>query len=153
MPAVVYRPEFVQALLLLGKVCRIASNAAGGFQPPVLVGGVAVEFDTAGQFMSGDFDFVTSSDRAFVAALQQMGFVQDRRPGVLHRAGGWLHPTLLIGVDMVSGTLFDGRTDRSKLRIVDVGDGEICMPPTEDMIADRIGQWEASNRRDRAMLE
>ena len=27
------------------------------------------------------------------------------------------------------------------------------MPPTEDMIADRMGQWEASGRRDASMLE
>lgn len=38
------------------------------------------------------------------------------------------------------------------MRFVEVGSGEVCMPPTEDMIADRMGQWEASGRRDASML-
>ena len=46
-----------------------------------------VEFDTAGQFTSGDFDFVTFADQPFMAALLANGFVQDDRPGRLRRAG------------------------------------------------------------------
>ena len=112
-----------------------------------------MKFDTTGAFVSGDFDFVTDSDGTFIAALEHAGFVRDIRPQRLQRPSGWVHPDLLIGVDMVSGSLFDGRTDRSRIRLVDVGDGQIHMPPTEDMIADRMGQWEASGRQDAAMLE
>lgn len=147
----IYRHAFVQAVEILARVCRMTAGAGDAPDPPILVGGAVIEFDTGGQFMSGDFDFVTSSDTRFISALKHFGFVPDGRPGVLQRPGGWHHPTHCIGVDMVSGQLFDGRTDRGRLRMIATPDGEIHIPPTEDMIADRIGRWEASDRKDQAM--
>ena len=58
-----------------------------------------------------------------------------------------------MSVELVSGDLFDGRTDRAKLLAVRVvGDAEVRFPPVEDMIADRMGQFAASNNLDTAML-
>jgi len=113
-----------------------------------LVGGTAVEFDTARQCTSGDFDFVTSSDQAFMDALQGAGFSQDKRPGRMQRQ-------VLSGTidwDKLGFWLPIRRTDRKRLRDVKLVDGEIVMPPGEDMIADRIGQWDTSNRRDETLL-
>ena len=76
MPDLHCRPGFVQALTILGRTCRIASSSNTGYTPPILVGGAVTEFDTAGQFVLGDFDFVTSSDEASMDALQQVGFIQ-----------------------------------------------------------------------------
>ncbi|WP_149539514.1 hypothetical protein [Siccirubricoccus phaeus] len=55
-------------------------------------------------------------------------------------------------MELVSGAYFDGQAERSRLRLVELEGGEICMAPTEELIADRIGQWEASRRQDHEML-
>jgi len=57
-----------------------------------------------------------------------------------------------IGVELVSGAYFDGHAQPERIRIVDVRGGTILMAPTEELIADRLGQWEASGRQDAAML-
>jgi hypothetical protein len=147
-----YRPEFVAALELLGRVCQRMVTTNPDTILPILVGGAVVEFDTAGQLHSGDFDFAGGSMIEFGTALEQEGFIQDKRHGRLHRPAGWYHPNQLIGVELVSGSLFDGRTDRSRLRVVSVNGGAITLAPTEDLIADRMGQW-AANPTDRSMLE
>jgi hypothetical protein len=36
--------------------------------------------------------------------------------------------------------------------VVALADGEVLMAPTEDLIADRLGQWIGSVRRDEEML-
>jgi len=139
-----YRPEFTAALALLARAFDMV--AAGGFSRPVLVGGAAVEFYTGGAIVSGDFDIVAGSPGPIEAALIDLGFVREDRQGRLLR--GLYHPTLLIGVEVVSGLLFDGRTDRARLVIVQIGEHRAQLPPVEDMIADRMGQY-ASNPRGR----
>lgn len=57
-----------------------------------------------------------------------------------------------MGVELVSGPYFDGLGDRSRVRLVQVGGAAISMAPTEDLIADRLGQWVASDRRDHHLL-
>jgi hypothetical protein len=62
----------------------------------------------------------------------------------------------LIGVDFVSGSLFDGRTDHSRIQILrldDEGALELYFPPVEDLIADRLGQYESVPQGDQQMLE
>jgi len=81
-------------------------------------------------------------------ALQGAGFGQDKRPGRMQRQ-------VLSGTidwDKLGFWLPIRRTDRKRLRNVKLVDGEIVMPPGEDMIADRIGQWDTSNRRDETLL-
>jgi hypothetical protein len=59
-----------------------------------------------------------------------------------------------IGAQVVSGDLFDGKSDVSKVRLVSLKEGSavVAFPPVEDMIADRMGQFCAPNQRDWEML-
>lgn len=76
----------------------------------------------------------------FARAISGVGFKREDRPGRL--LVGYYHPDLVLGVQVVSGRLFDGRTDRSKLRVV----------PVEDLIADRLAQYAAVSPPDTSML-
>ena len=49
---VAYRPEYVAALNLLARACRIVLDR--GLPAPILVGGAVVEFDTVGTMFSED---------------------------------------------------------------------------------------------------
>lgn len=144
----VYRPEYLAALELLAAVFDEVVTA--GYERPILVGGAAVEFYTGGAVTSGDFDVLTAGLKELEAALQTRGFVRPSGPGVLLR--GLHHPELGIGVEVVSGHLFDGTSDRTRARVVTVGRGSIALPPVEDMIADRMGQYAAPAQHDREML-
>lgn len=75
---------------------------------------------------------------ALSAALLPVGFRREDRQGRLLR--GFHHPDLIIGVEMVSGAYFDGSADRRRIRIVELASGEVWAAPTEDLIADRVGQ-------------
>jgi hypothetical protein len=113
--------------------------ARKGYERPVLVGGGAVEFHTGGAVVSGDFDFVTEEMRAFGEVLAAHGFKREDRPGRL--LIGWYHPELTMGVQVVSGDLFDGNSDRRRIRLVDIIDGKaVAIASIEDLIADRLGQ-------------
>jgi len=57
-------------------------------------------------------------------------------------------------VQLVSGRLFDGRTDPQRITLLPIEDGgTIALAPIEDMIADRLGQYAASDGRDGEMLD
>jgi hypothetical protein len=100
----VFRPEFIQALTLLARASD--DVVAQGYTRPVLVGGAAVEFHTGSAVTSGDFDFVSPSQTAFEEALISYGFRrEDRRHHLLR---GLYHPDFGLGVEVVSGSLFDG---------------------------------------------
>lgn len=143
-----YRAEYVEALTLLAKAS--AAVRAAGHSAPILVGGAVVEFDTCSQIVSGDFDFVSTDDEPFAQALVKLGFEQG--DGRSRRRQTFVHPKLAMGVDLVSGAYFDGRGDRSRVRLVQVAGSTISMASTEDLIADRLGQWIASDRRDHHLL-
>jgi hypothetical protein len=144
----VYRLEYVAALTLLARACAILSHRG---QPlPILVGGAVVEFDTAGQIHSGDFDLVTVAETELREALLAVGFIKEDRRNM--KRGGFYHPILPIGVEFVSGGYFEGHADRQRIRVIPFPEGEILMAATEDLIADRLGQWVASGRRDSELL-
>lgn len=142
-----YRPEFVAALEKIAEACGIMR--ARGQALPILVGGAVVEFDTGSAIASGDFDFVADDPDGFADALLAVGFLREVRRG--HVLRGFHHPDLLIGVEMVSGGYFDGAGDRTRIRIVELASGEVLAAATEDLIADRVGQW-AANRNDGSVL-
>ena len=144
-----YRAEYVEALALLATAS--AAVRAAGRPAPILVGGAVVEFDTGGQVVSGDFDFVSTDDEPFAQALVKLGFEQG--DGRSRRRMTFVHPQLAMGVELVSGAYFDGRGDRSRVRLVQVAGAAISMAPTEDLIADRLGQWVALGRRDGYLLQ
>lgn len=119
---------------------------------PVLVGGAAAAIQTAGEFMSGDFDVVAGNDEAFAHAMLSSGFTVDERIGRI--AGGYYHPAYpRYGVELVSGPLFDGRADPEKLVRLTINDGSIVLPSIEDLIADRLGQFAISSVSDTSRLE
>jgi hypothetical protein len=85
------------------------------------------------------------------AALVARGFQREDRPGHLMR--GLYHPTLDLGVEFVSGRLFDGNADPERLRLVTIGPGsQVLVIPVEDVIADRLGQYAANPAGSRALL-
>jgi hypothetical protein len=144
-----FTPEFVEALRLLGSAMEEVT--AANQQCPVLVGGAALQLWTTGRYVSGDFDLVGVDPRPMEEALVKRGFRREDRRGHLKR--GLYHPTLDIGVEFVSGRLFDGNADLDHLRLVTVGPGSrVLVIPVEDVIADRLGQYASHPRSSRAML-
>lgn len=143
-----YRAEFQLALELLARACTALQRR--GVPLPVLVGGAVVEFDTGSGIATGDFDLVTPHQEEVEAALLEVGFLQEDRAG--WKRGGLYHPDHAIGVEFVSGQYFDGLGDRSRIRLITLDAGVVPVASTEDLIADRMGQWEASGRKDAAML-
>jgi hypothetical protein len=140
-----YRKTYVEALRLLSRAFDIAERR--GAPRPVIVGGSAVEFYTGGAITSGDFDLVGAREEILGEALVEVGFRREDRQGV--RLGGFYHPESLIGVEFVTGPLFEGRTEVSRLRVVvvdEASDAKVIFPPPEDMIADRLGQHASDPR-------
>lgn len=73
--------------------------------------------------------------------MAEHGWRREDRQGYLRF--GWYHPDIPeIGVQLVSGPLFDGRTEARRLTLMPVGEaGAVQLAPIEDMIADRLGQY------------
>jgi hypothetical protein len=146
--------DFIEALTLIGRA-SLRYHAETG-RRVVVVGGAAVSFYTQGVILSGDIDMV--ADIAFADAMRGEGFMLDTTPQRLATATTYLHPDVpRIGFQLVSGALFDGQADRTRLQPVSLGDdAEVTLPPIEDMIADRLGQFAASkdlNQEMRAQAE
>ncbi len=96
--------------------------------------------------VTGDFDFVTENQAVFEEILQSKGFEKPGGIGVLQR--GLHHGELLIGVEVVSGRVFDGNVPDDRLVMVSFDKGSLVVISLEDAIADRMGQYashEASN--------
>ena len=147
-----YRKVYLEALRLLSRAFDIAEQR--GAPRPVIVGGSAVEFYTGGAITSGDFDLVAARAEIVGEALIEVGFRREDRRGV--RLGGFYHPEILIGVELVTGPLFAGRTDADRLQLVvvdEASDARVIFPPVEDMIADRLGQHASDPRGRDDMLE
>ena len=64
------RAEFVAALKLLAEA--FAAAEARGVEPPVIVGGAAVEFYTGGDIQSADVDLVTTRDKIVLEELEKV---------------------------------------------------------------------------------
>lgn len=143
-------PDYLNAIGKLAKAFAVYEAETGS--SAVLVGGAAAAIHTGGAFMSADFDVVAASDDAFDRAMAFAGFLSDPRAG--HGLGGWYHPDFpYYAVEQVSGGYFDGKAERTRCLKITVRDGgAIVLPAIEDMIADRLGQHEASTGDD-AMLE
>ena len=146
-----FRADFVDALRRLAAVFDAYQAATGS--RAVLVGGAAASIYTGGMITSGDFDVVAPADAIFDRMMTDHGFRREDRTG--HLLVGYYHPEVpTIGVQIVSGRLFEGRTDPERITLLPVEDGgTIALAPIEDMIADRLGQYAGSGERDREMLE
>jgi hypothetical protein len=139
----VFRPEYVEALILLAEVCGEVVDK--GYPHPILVGGAAVEFHTGGAVVSGDFDFITPYHEVFEEILPRYGFIlEEKRPG--WRMRSFRHPTLDLGVEVLNDHLYAG-SDAARIRLVEITEGKrIAIYPTEDLIADRLGQYAEDGR-------
>ncbi len=124
-------PNYVQAVELLGQVCLEDRRACGGDRA-WLVGGASVVILTDGAFHSGDFDLVASNEAVFREILLKHGFQDEKGQGragsVLHV--GWMHPNHPdLGWQLVTGPLFDGRSDKSRgIAIKLKPDSELTLP-------------------------
>lgn len=140
-----YRPEFEAALRLFAAVSEAMRER--GFDPPVIVGGAAVELYSSSAINTGDFDIVTGRQDAFEAILHDHGFVRPSGAGQATR--GWVHPELQLGFEVVSGTLLDGQADRDRVLMLQIGDaGRAAFIAIEDIIADRMGQYASGSASD-----
>ena len=130
--------DYIAALERLGRVFETYAAKTGS--AAVLVGGAAAAIYTDGLFPSGDFDIVAAQDEAFDAAMLAHDFIKEDRAG--HLLVGYYHlDHPAYGFQQVSGALFEGRSERSRLTRVEVtGDSTIILPAIEDLIADRLGQ-------------
>jgi hypothetical protein len=139
-----HRENFITGLSLIAEASD--EMAARGLSRPVLVGGAAVELWTSSEVVTGDFDFVTENQAVFEEILQTKGFEKPGGIGMLQR--GLHHAELLIGVEVVSGRVFDGNVPDDRLVMVSFDTGSLVVISVEDAIADRMGQYashEASN--------
>lgn len=145
-----FRPEYLHALELLGRAC--VRVQARGISPPVLVGGAVVEYYTGGAYTSGDFDLQTSAEPPFIEELLALGFRHEDRTGRMLK--GFYHPDFDLGVELVSGQLFDGRADRSRLHNVRLADDSLIrVASAEDIVADRVGQYLSDPQHRQASLD
>jgi hypothetical protein len=133
-----YRPAFEAALRLFARVSD--AMTAHGYPAPVLVGGAAVELYSNSALTTGDFDIVTVRQEEFEEELRRHGFVRPSGAGIATR--GWIHPKLQLGFEIVGNSLLDGKAERDRIVMLDLGkDGEAAIISVEDMIADRMGQY------------
>ena len=144
-----FRSEFREALTLLAR--GIARMTEQGYEPPVLVGGAAVEIYTSGAVASGDFDLVTPNQGALHEALKAEGFEPVSEPGMLK--GGLWHRKLGFGVQVVSGLLMDGKVSRDRFFVLNIENVPVRVITVEDLIADRLGQAYSSHPPLKDMLD
>ncbi len=118
---------------------------------PVLVGGAAAELMSAGQFTSGDFDFVTPWQEAFEEALLGLGFIRPNAPGEMTK--GLIHPATQTSVEVVGSRLMDNQADSRRTFEVNVAGRGLRVISVEDLIADRLAQYVESAGKRLSMLE
>lgn len=142
--------DFLLVLQRLAEAFEALRQATG--EAAVLVGGAAVELYTGGAYSTGDFDVHVSDAEAFRACLLAAGFIREDQPG--HLQNFWYLPDVpRYGVQIVSGALFDGRCERTRLHLLTTESGAaFALPPVEDLIADRLGQYAVASPTDDSML-
>jgi len=147
-----YRKEFTKALSLLAKISGEAK--ARGVPIPILVGGAAVELFTASEVVSADFDLVAADQDQICEIMLDLGFERYQAKQAL--VGYWVHKETEIVVEFVGSQLMDGHTNREYIQLVKIDveneDGEILVIPIEDLIADRLAQYQSSPN-DNSMLK
>jgi hypothetical protein len=147
-PSAAHRKPFQEAIELIARAASALEKR--GIEPPILVGGAAVELFTASTVTTGDFDVVTPYREEFFEELLKVGFCRPAQ-GEIGRA--LFHEGTGFSIEVVSGHLLDGRADRERVSRIEFRDGALRLVPIEDMIADRMGQALAGPRRNQAMRD
>lgn len=112
------RDHLVEAAAIIAEALR-----AGGIDP-VLVGGAAAQFHTAGGYVSGDIDFVATGDPR--PPLGQLGFQKKGRYYVHRDCGLW--------VEFPSSHLEPGES----AVVVDVRGRKLRVVSAPDLLLDRL---------------
>ena len=122
------------------RVASVITQACvyAGVQPPVVVGGLAVETYTSGGYTTRDVDMVTSDDVGTDRVMRALGF--SRQPG--HRY--YEHPECSVLVEFPTGPL-DGSRDRTVQIELDDG-SSISVIGIEDIIVDRAAAYKFWDR-------
>jgi hypothetical protein len=106
-------------------------------------------FSLTAHFIRAIFDLVASNEAVLSEILLKHGFQDEKGQGragsVLHV--GWMHPDHPdLGWQLVTGPLFDGRSDKSRGIAIELKpDSELTLPAWEDLIADRLSQFAAQD--------
>jgi len=140
--------RFMEALRVIARACEIMRSR--GFPIPTIVGGAAVEHHSMGRYATGDFDFVTARQPEFHEALKEVGFRDEDRDG--YQRIGLYHPDLAFGVQVVASLFFDGLRPRV-IVYPDNDEPEISFLSIEDLIADRVGQFNSAPNGVRSALD
>lgn len=98
-------------------------------EPPVLVGGGAVELFTGGAYITGDLDFAGTVPASVSKTLTDTGFSRQGRY--------WIHETGRIFMEFPSAALADKEISRN----LAYGDCNILIVSPEDLIVDRLSAW------------
>jgi hypothetical protein len=139
--------EFQEGLRLIAEASRRMKR--DGVAEPILVGGAVAEIYTHGLILSRDFDVTVPDQGRLEAELLALGFVRDDRSGS-HR-GLW-HPKLKLGLEVVARVPFEGQYQAENNMTFETGNGPVILISVEDLIADRIAQFDADPRGDEERL-
>ena len=123
--AVLGRPEGPE------RTASIAAWVQATFEdPPVLVGGAAVELYTKGAYTSGDFDFVGNVPIAVARQFEAEGF---------HREGRhWVHEKGQVFLEFPSSSLGQGE----KTGMLRLGGHAVLTVRPEVLIVDLLAAWQ-----------
>ncbi len=97
--------------------------------PPVLVGGAAVELYTAGAYKTGDFDFVGRVTDEATRSLEEAGFRK--------RGRHWVHEGEKIYIELPAPS-FDRPVRIDAIRM---GEWTVVLLSPEDVLVDRLAAW------------
>lgn len=97
---------------------------------PVIVGGAAVEFYTAGGYSTVDIDLIAGPTETFSQAMTDLGFTKTGR--------FWSKPGLDEALESPTGPLAG---DVSRLVRVEIDDLEAYVIGVEDLIIDRLNAY------------
>jgi hypothetical protein len=116
--------ELARKMLLIGYLTERLEREKP--ESVYVVGGLAVETYTAGQFRTGDIDIVTPDSKMAEEILKRIGF---EREGMI-----WLNRALGLAIHIVG--LFAKNSE--KARIIHAGPYKVRIMGVEDLIVDRL---------------
>lgn len=130
------KDPLTKRLLLIGLLTK---ELAPHHIRPVIVGGQAVEFYTAGGYATRDIDLVSTRTDIIDNVLISWGFVKEGRH--------WYSNELGISIEVPSSTLAG---DEDKITVIEIDSLNIYMIGIEDIIIDRLNalvHWQSDDDR------
>ncbi len=104
---------------------------------PIIVGGQAVEFYTAGGYATRDIDLVSTGYKEVGSMLETWGFHKEGRH--------WVNENFETSIE-IPGAVLDG--DEEKISEIEIDDLKVYMIGIEDLIVDRLKafvHWESED--------